>query len=194
MLTEELYYPAAFYDGHAYFFERASTYSPSYFGGPTSIRFSGLRHGPRRVHHVMTLNWDAIPGIETKGFSNLSLFYGMCYSGCRMTYQIVELFRYRLLELEPRKSLADWPYRGYPELLPYVPLRLAKRTRCSCEQFRELLVQQGEVKEEDVTVIVPPIPDLGISLWGPGGDAEGVQIIFQFDVQSAKVRVYNECT
>jgi hypothetical protein len=191
MLPEQLHYPAAFYDGHAYFFERAPAYSPSYFGGPASVRFTGLRHGPRRLHHVMTC---AIPGLETKGFSTLSLFYGLCYSGCRMTYKIVELFRYRLLELKPRKSLADWPYSGYPELLPYVRLRLAKRTRCSSEQFRELLIQKGKVKEDEVTVIVPPMYDLGISLWGPDGDAEGVQIIFQLDVQNRRVKVYNECT
>jgi hypothetical protein len=118
----------------------------------------------------------------------------MCYSGCSMTYEIEETFRFRLLELEPRKSSADWPYSGYPDLLPYVPLRLARRVRCSSEQFRELLIQQGEVKEDEVTVIVPPMFDLGMSLWGHSGDAEGVQIVFQLDVQKWRVRAYNECT
>ena len=177
MLPEELLYPAAFYDGHAFLYERASGYSSSYFGGPTSIRLTGLRHGPRPLHHMMTLNWDAIAGIEKQGYSSLSLFYGMCYSGCTMTYQIEETYRSRLLELEPRKSSADWPYSGFPKLLPYVPLRVARRVPCSAEQFRELLIQHGEVKADDVTVIIPPMFDLGISLWGHSGDAEGVQIV-----------------
>lgn len=194
MLPEELQYPAAYFNGCAYFYERAIGYSPSYFGGPTSIRFTGLRHGPRALHHVLTLNWDAIPGIEDKGFSDLSLFYGMCYSGCTMTYEIVESFRYRLLELEPRKSSSDWPYSGFPDLLPYVPLCLKERVRCSPDQFRELLIQGGEVNAHEVTVIVPPMFDLGISLWGHSGDAEGVQIVFQLDVEKRRVRVYNECS
>jgi hypothetical protein len=194
LLPEELHYPAAFYDGQACFYERASRYSPSYFGGPTGIRFTGLRHGPRRLHHVMTLNWKTIPGIEEKGLSNLCLFYGMSYSGCTMTYEIVELFRYRLLELKPPKSLADWPYSGYPDLLPYLPLRVAQQVPCSPEQFRKLLIQNGEVKDNEVTVIVPPMFDLGMSLWGDSGDAEGVQIVFQVDVGKHRVRAYNECT
>ena len=94
MLPEELHYPAAFFDGYACLYERVPCYSPSYFGGPTSVRFTGLQHGPRHLHHMMTLNWDAIPGIETKGFSDLSLFYGMCFSGCTMTYEMVESFSF----------------------------------------------------------------------------------------------------
>ena len=194
MLPKELHYPAAFYNNHACFYERAQFYSSSYFGGPTSIRFTGLRHGPRRLHHMMTLNWDAIPGIEDKGYSDLSLFYGMCYSGCTMTYEIKESFSFRLLELEPRRSSSDWPYTPYPDLLPYVPLRLARRVRCTAEQFRELLIQQGDVKADEVTIIIPPMFDLGLSLWGHSGDAEGVQIVFQLDVERRRVRAYNECT
>ena len=90
--------------------------------------------------------------------------------------------------------MASQDYTPYPDLLPYVPLRLARRVRCTAEQFRELLLQQGEVKAEEVTIIIPPMFDLGLSLWGHSGDAEGVQIVFQLDVEKRRVRVYNECT
>ena len=194
MLPDELQYPAAFYGGHAHFYERDVRYSPSYFGGPTSIRFSGLRHGPKRLHHIVTLNWDAIPGVEDHGFSDISLFYGMCYSGCTMSYQMTESLRFRLLELQPRKSSADWPYSKYPDLLPYVPLRLARRVGCSPERFREFLIQRGEINSKEVVVVIPPMFDLGMSLWGPSGDAEGVQVVFHLDLETRTVRAYNECT
>ena len=193
MLPQELEYPAAYYSGQACFYERATSYSPSYFGGPSDVRFSGLQHGPRPLHHLMTLNWQALPGIEKKGFSDLPLFYGMSYSGCTMTYEIEESLRCRLLELQPPKSSPDWPYSGYPDLLPYVPLRVARQIPCSPDEFREVLIQQGEVKPDAVTVIVPAMFDLGMSLWGHSGDAEGVQIVFQVNVEKWKVRVYNEC-
>ena len=194
MLPEELRYPAVYFDGHACLYERATKYSTSYFGGPTEIQLAGLRHGPRPIHHLMTLNWRAIPGIEKKGVTELPLFYGMGYSGCSMTYEIVESSRCKLLEMEPSKSSADWPYSGYPDLLPYIPLRLAQRVSCSQEQFRELLCQRSEVKPDEVTVIVPAMFDLGISLWGHSGDAEGVQIVFHCDIEKGIVRAYNECT
>src|SRR5689334_8887027 len=108
MLPKVIHYPAAYYNGHAFFYERASGPSPSHFGGPTNIRFTGVVHGPRRLHHMMTLHRDAIPGIEKEGFSELSLFYGMCYSGCTMAYEIGEGSNFHLLELDPSKSSADW--------------------------------------------------------------------------------------
>ena len=143
---------------------------------------------------MITINWDIIPGIEKKGFSSLPLFYGMCYDGCTMTYEIEVSSRLRLLELEPRMSTDDWPYSGYPDLLPYVPLRLAQRVPCSPEQFQDLLIQGDDVNPDQVTVIVPPMFDLGLSMWGHSGDGEGVQIVFQCDVRARTVRAFNECT
>jgi hypothetical protein len=193
-LPRTLHYPAAYYDGYVCLYERTANWSPSYFGGPTDIHFTGKRHGPRSLHHVMTLGWDAIPGIQKKGYRELSLFYGMCYSGCTMMYEIVKTSPCRLLEFEPRKSSTDWPYSGYPDLLPYVPLRLARRVGCSPRTFGKLLIQEPEIRPEQVTVVVPPVFDLGVSLWGPSGDAEGVQIIFQCDLETSTVRAFNICS
>ncbi len=193
MSSDQLNYPTAFYDGHAYFFERAPAPSSSRIGGPSDIRFSGVVHGPRPLHHIVTLGADELPEIRKTGFASLSLFYGMCFDGCSMTYEVKDAVHYRLLKLDPKKSSDDWPYPDYPDLLPPVPLRLARRSPCSCAQFSRFLVQQDEIMANELVVVVPPIPDLGMSLWGENGDDEGVQIVFRCDLKTRKIRVYNEC-
>src|SRR5262252_3203824 len=91
MLPEELQYPAAYYGGHACLYERVCKFSDSYFGGAphSAFKFSGLSFGTRPIHHVMTLSSNVLPGIEKKGFSELQLFYGIRYGGCRMKYEIL---------------------------------------------------------------------------------------------------------
>lgn len=194
MLPDQINYPTAYYDGHACFYERASAPSSSRIGGPSDIQFSGIVHGPRRIHHIVTLGSDELPGIQQRGFAGLSLFYGMCFDGCSMTYEVRDAIRYHLLELAPSKSLDDWPYSDYPDLLPSVPLRLAQRIPCSRDRFSEFLAQHDKIEADELVVVIPPISDLGMSLWGDDGDAEGVQIICRCDLQTRKVRVYNECT
>jgi hypothetical protein len=194
MLPEQINYPAAYYDGHACFYERALAPSSSRIGGPSDIQFSGIVHGPRSLHHILTLGSDELPGIQQKEFTGLSLFYGMCFDGCSMSYEVRDAIRYHLLELEPTESSDGWPYSDYPDLLPTVPLRLARRIPCSRERFSEFLAQKDKIEADELVVVVPPISDLGMSLWGDNGDAEGVQIIFRCDLQTRRVRVYNECT
>jgi hypothetical protein len=212
MSPEELQYPAAYYDGHACLYERSTKFSHSYFGGPPhfSFKFTGKPFGTRPIHHVMTLYWNILPGIEKKGFSDLPLFYGLRYGGCRMKYEIVppewEISEIEgllaskralpdlseachVLEMEPTKSSEDWPYIGYPDLLPYVPLQLAKRIPCSPEEFQDLIVHGDEVKPNEVTVVVPPMYDLGLSLFGHSEDAEGLQLVFRCDLENRKQTV-----
>jgi len=213
MLPEELIYPAAYFDGHACLYERSAKFSSSYFGGPphSAFKFTGVSFGPRSIHHVMTLYWDVLPGIEKKGFSDLSLFYGVRYGGCRMKYEklppsksvfdkmedwlssekgLAELpdlsSQCHILEMEPRESSEDWPYAGYPDLLPYVPLRLAERIPCSPKDFQNLIIHGDEVKPMEVTVVIPPMFDLGISLFGHDADAEGLQLVFRCDLENKK--------
>lgn len=110
-----------------------------------------------------------------------------------MTYEVKDAVHYHLLKLDPKKSSDDWPYPGYPDLLPPISLRLARRSPCSCAQFSRFLVRQDEIMANELVVVVPPIPDLGMSLWGEDGDDEGVQIVFRCDLKTRKIKVYNEC-
>ena len=213
MLPEELTYPAAYFDGHACLYERSAKFSNSYFGGPPhfAFKFSGMSFGTCPIHHVMMLNCDILPGIEKKGFSDLALFYGIRYGGCRMKYEILQpsesVFeeiedclpsgkglhnlpdlssQCHILEMEPRESSEDWPYADYPDLLPYVPLQLAKKIPCSPEDFRGLILHGDEVNPKEVTVVIPPMFDLGISLFGHDADAEGLQLVFRCDLENKK--------
>jgi hypothetical protein len=209
MLPEELQYPAAYYEGHACLYERATKFSNSYLGGPphNTFKFSGMSFATRPIHHVMTLCWNILPGIEKKGFSYLPLFYGLRYGGCVMKYEILQpeldtsdiekrlsskcgfpdlRSECHILEMEPRVSSEDWPYEGYPDLLPYVPLQLSERVPCSPEDFQGLILHGDDVRPEEVTVIIPPMFDLGISLFGHDADAEGLQLVFRCDLENKR--------
>lgn len=193
MQPDKLLYPALFHNGEAYFLERSDIHTGSYFGGPTEDAITGIKHGPRKIHHIATLNghcfkplWDVIGAFELK------LLYGMCYSGCHMKFEtsvpVVEV-----LEMTPKVSDASWPYSDYPTYLPYFPLRLQQSSKCTLEKFLKLSCQQINVAEHEVLVLIPPIPVLGMSLWGPSGDGENTQIVFRCDLTKQTVEAYNQC-
>ena len=94
-----------------------------------------------------------------------------------------------ILDIQPRESSDNWPYASYPDLLPYVPLRLAERVRCSPEDFQGLILHGDEVSANEVTVVVPPMFDLGISLFGHDADAEGLQLVFRCDLENKKLTI-----
>jgi hypothetical protein len=51
-----------------------------------------------------------------------------------------------------------------------------------------------DIKPKMAVVIVPPIFVGGVSMWGPIGDAEGVQVIFECDFEATTVRASNQCS
>jgi hypothetical protein len=193
MHPDEVLYPALFHEGHAYFLERSDARTASYFGGPFEGSMTGIEHGPRPLHHIATLNGDCFePLWHVVGGGSLRLLYGMCYSGCRLKYRN-SANAVDLLEIKPTASTSDWPYPEYPSYLPYFPLRLQRRSKCNVQKFLEASCQPIEVSSSEVLVLVPASPLLGISLWGPSGDAEGTQIVFRCDLAKRTVEAYNQC-
>lgn len=192
MNPDDLILPAVFYDGCVYFLERADRWSPTRFGGPSSITISGIDHGPLRLHHIATLGGKNLP--IGKFFLEMPLFYGLRFDGCTLSYRRVSTQHMELLQLEPTVSSEDWPYPDYPPLLPYLPLRVARKHRCSFKEFSELSCQPDWlVAPSSFIVLVPPSPILGMSLWGPSGDAECTQIVFECDVSAGTIRAFNQC-
>nr|AIA17112.1 Unknown Function [uncultured bacterium] len=192
MNPDDLILPAAFYDSCAYFFERADRWSASRFGGPSDVTISGVKHGPRRLHHIATLGGKDLP--IGKFFLWLPLFYGLAYTGCTLQYRKLSTSSVELFELEPTKSTEDFPYRDYPPLLPYLPLRVAKIERCDFREFSELSCQPNwDIDASSLIVLVPPSPILGMSLWGPSGDAECSQIVFECDVFKGVIKAFSQC-
>ncbi len=178
---DALLYPAIYHAGKAYFLERSNKHQASYFGGPIepAVAFTGVQHGPRKLHHILTLDGNCFgPMWHVPGGHHLYLVYGMCYGGGGLTYRS-KLHEIEILEMNPTESSPDWPYPCFPELLPYVPMRLQACVDCSLEEFSQVSRQPLELISSEAVVIVPPSPVLGVSLWGPSGDAEGVQIVFR---------------
>jgi hypothetical protein len=194
MHPNDLRYPAIYHDGHAYFLERSEMHTASYFGGPFAAPITGVRHGPRRLHHIATINGDCFEPLWhiVGGGGCLQLLYGMCYSGCDLKYRRSP-DGVKILEMKPKSSDADWPYPDYPIYLPYFPLRLLRRVPFTLGQFSELSCQPFHEMAADVIILIPPSPVLGMSLWGPSGDSECAQIVFQCDIAGQDVTAYNQC-
>lgn len=192
MHPDELRYPALFHAGKAYYLERSDAHASSYFGGPFEGSISGVRHGPRALHHIATITGHCFePLWQQVGLGTLRLLYGMCFDGCRLTYRNAS--QVEILEIVPRKSSSDWPYSDYPAYLPFFPLRLEGQVDCGLEEFLEASCQPLELESHEALVLVPPSPVLGMSLWGPSGDAEGTQLVFRYNLREETVEAFNQC-
>jgi hypothetical protein len=181
MSPYKLKFPVAYYDGKAYFMEPNDKFSWTHFGGPCEMTFTGAGSDQHSLHHILTLHADVIPSLAYPG-SEVPLFYGLNSTQCK------------ILKLYPREAEVDLPYSDYPRLLPYIPLRLARRTKCTAKQFAKLAWQGLDIKPKMLAVIVPPIYTCGVSMWGKWGNAEAVQIIFECDLEKKTIKASNQCT
>ena len=118
----------------------------------------------------------------------------MRYSGCLLEYRLASVNEIELLRLDPPESSEDWPYLGYPEILPYHQLELIDTAKCSWSEFAEAIPNAAPSQPSDLFVAVPPPMTIGCSLWGRSGDEEGVVIAWELNVTSKKVVAYNLCT
>lgn len=193
MHPDKLLYPALFHEGQAYFFEKSDAHTGSYFGGPFEGAITGLKPGSYPLHHITTLNGHCFePLWHVIGGRTLSLLYGIRYDGCRMRYKS-SAAGVEVMEMTPEDSALNWPYSDYPMHLPYFPLRLQQRAKCSLAEFLELSCQPIDLAPSDVLVLIPPSPVLDMSLWGPSGDGENTQIVFRCDLSNRTIEAYNQC-
>jgi len=193
MHPDDLRYPAIYHAGQVYLLERADAWTSSYFGGPFVGQVTGVKFGPRRLHHVATMNGDCFEPLQRLiGGGELRLLYGLCFEGCGLKYRNSAVAT-EILAMEPTVSTPDWPYADYPTHLPYFPLRLQRQFACTLEEFTELSCQPLAAKAGEAVVLVPPSPVLGMSLWGPDGDAECAQMVFRCDLAAGTVEAYGQC-
>jgi hypothetical protein len=184
------------FDGIAtYSFGRTEKHASSVFGGPMECEITGKRFGPFRLHHIARLSENQLPVLGSHRYVfELPLIYGMCYGGCRLAYQFEERYDITVLNLSPKKPSDDWPYKDYPPILPYVPLAVTKRKKQSWSQFAAEFPNMPVDQPSDLVVVVPPPMTVGVSLWGREGDAEGVAIVFECDLDAKRVTAYNVCS
>jgi|GEM_PF-1296236 len=193
MHPDDLKFPALYYGGKAWFLRRAEAHTSCYFGGPFEGGVQGVVARPRSLHHIATITGRCFePLYHVVGGGDIRLLYGMTYEGCRLRYRVLAN-DVELLDLEPEAPSEDWPYPGYPTYLPYFPLELDRVVDCTFEEFCELSCQRLTPPESEAIILVPPSPVLGMSMWGPSGDQESVQIVFRYNLESRIVEAFNQC-
>ena len=193
MQPDDLKFPVVFLNGVASFLERTDNWSCCWFGGPSEVQVHGMPDASVPPHHILTLGCREFPVLGKFGL-HLSLFYGIRYSGCDMVCRKRDTFNLEISRMSPAPAEPDWPYPHYPHHLPYFPLRVARKLECDFETFSGLSCQPGwDVSPAAMVVIVPASQVIGMSLWGPSGDAERTQIIFECDLSQGAYRAFNQC-
>jgi hypothetical protein len=194
MHPDDLKLPALFHQDKAYFLRRADEHTGSWFGGPLDTRIHGMEIPANSLHHIATIGGKVFrPLMELIGGGDIQLYYGLAYEGCELRYKRSSTSIY-LSQITPTAPSPDWPYPNYPFHLPYFPLQLDEVIPCTFEDFCELSCQAiEEPSPTEVIIIVPPSPILGVSMWGPSGDMNCVQIIFRYDLASHTAHGTNQC-
>ena len=181
-----------FHAGLARSFFRGLEHSTSSYGGPLELEVEGMDLA-QPLHHVATIAVDHLRplGLPWR-YSELPLVYGLGHSGCRLEYSF-DSSSIVVQAIEPREPTKDWPYAGYPRLLPYVPLEPGPTAPSTWEEFRQRAPNLPERPPANLVVLVPPPATLGFSLWGRMGDAEGATIVFECALEEKRVRASSVC-
>lgn len=181
-----------FANGRCFLLGKSRKNDMSYFGGPgCDSVIAAPRFGPRPLHHILTLN-HAEFGIKTLRFGfKVSFYYGICFEGCELEWQRTALFALKITKMQPRKSGKEQPYFGYPDVLPWFPLEIINHSEAATPDIEDAIYNTGwEADPSKVYVIAHSHPELGIALFTPGMD---VDIVFEYEPESGKVRAANQC-
>ena len=167
------------------------------FGGPLALDIPP-KNGrmPPPLHRVLTLD-ARDPLLELSAEATvLPLIYGFRINACEMSYRVQPDGGIAELAVDGSlHNVATWPYAGYPTEFPPLPVRLLDAGVATPEQVYNLTWQSVISLDPaaGIVVIVPPCERYGVSLWGEMGDAEDVQVIFEIEPDSLRVRAYNQC-
>ena len=174
-------------------FSRAEEHGFSAFGGPIELPVRGASL-PRPLHQIAWLSHNELKCLAPPRYIwDLPLLHPMRYSGGSLQY---EFSREGIVihQLEPTETSESWPYVGFPDLLPYYPLQLVQTTSEDWKAFTRHAPNLPEQQPSELVVLVPPPEGLGFTLWGRGGDAEGVTIVFEVALDAKHVNTYNVCS
>jgi hypothetical protein len=93
---DDLNWPVVYSGGAAVFFGPTGGFGRAYFGGPLDQRFEPPPDGPAPLQRIFTFDVGELPKPEGRILEgNLSLFFGMQYNGCVLSYRMPVL-RYKL--------------------------------------------------------------------------------------------------
>ena len=202
MNLDSEHYPFLYFRGQVTTFKRSEQTSKSYFGGPGKASVQGIQYGPQPLHHIATISTAHLGLSDSKFGDTIPFYYGMCFGGCELTYKLPVYTMavacaptIKITKLHPTESSKAWPYEDYPRLLPYLPLEIKKRITMPLQTFSNSVMQGiDDLSDDELILVVPPNPMMGVTLWGPDGDAEEVQIIFRYNSKTGTLVAQNACT
>jgi hypothetical protein len=173
----------------------SNKWTGSRFGGPSvpsapSVRSSTPLAGD--LHLIAVLAGGHIPNARMVGRA-VPLVYGLRFDGCVVRYRFAA-DGISIDSLAPAVPAEDWPYRDYPSVLPYVPLEVGDSRQSTWEAFAANFPNLAAEQPAELVALVPPAMTLGVSLWGPDGDAEDTTIVFECDLEARSIRAYNTCS
>lgn len=185
---------AMYADGKSHYFRRGDAVEGSVFGGSLRHAVTGSPFGPAGLQQVASLDLSSPPFVNAsiKSVSSLPLVYGFQFDGCVIDYRF-DADEIEILQIAPDKSAADWPYPDYPAALPCIPIIADAPIPQDWLAFSSQLPLFHEKPPAEMVVVVPPAFQIGQSLWGKEGDAEGVCIVFECDLARRTIRAYNVC-
>lgn len=162
-------------------------------GGRTQVPLVGVPRGSRPLQRLLELG-DELPFVdESSCGGRLELLYGFCYSGCRLTYSFTDQL-IQMLELEPAAGESDWPYPGFPDVLPEVPLEVDQRLPWDSRRVAREFLDGAPLGGDQALIVVPALRLAGVPLWDPEGEAEGVEVLFLWEKKSGRVVAWNRCS
>lgn len=181
-----------FHDRLVTTFVSSQEHSFSTLGGPIELELSGLAPGAR-LHQLLHLNHNDLSALAPPRFVwDLPLLFGITHSGCELTYTF-EHGKASIEAISPPEATEGWPYRHFPNILPYYPIKPGSQCHESWEQFIQRGPNLPKEQPAELVVLMPPPVGMGFTLWGRGGDAEGVVVVFEVDLSGRRVRASTRC-
>lgn len=183
-----------FHDGQHHVLESGGADGGSRFGGAIVRPLDeGKVTAAAVLHNIVTIGPADSAAMRLDEFGGgMSLVAPMRHDGTWLEYEHgATLVVRRVSELVTDGS---WPYPGFPDEVPELPLQLVESRPSTREQFSQLAPNLEMDERIDLFVLLPTPCDIGFSLWGPEGDAEEVALAWFCEAQSGLIRVCNLCT
>lgn len=186
------YFPYAYFNGVNTYFNRSQNSKWSWFGGPHEFSIRQPRNAI--LHHVCTLRVDDI-GVDYKFGFTIPFLYPIQHESGEIHYSKIAHLAVNVSKISPKKPSKDWPYKHYPKLFPYIPLEILEKREASIHQFSGLIPSEfEECKDDTLVLVVPPNPQIGMSLFGNSGDANMTTILFFYNTRSGYMHGFSTCT
>jgi hypothetical protein len=143
---------------------RSAAHSLSFFGGPLDRGVTGA-HLAKPLHQIATIHLSHLQAFDNPHqVWRLPLVYGLSYDSGLLHYSFKDHANIAIAPGTLGEPTPNWPYRSYPELLPYVPLEVGKPTQETWEALYGRAPSLPSSQPSDLVVLVPAPATIGFSM------------------------------